>query len=531
MTTIRTSTACLSQLHNSITRTHNLPLKMQVLLVVAMLTPLSASAQAQSSFAFSTNQLCTLPSDGQVSCIVADGFSRILPPPDLPALVAVTSGDAHSCGITVDGQPVCWGNNFYGQITPPPVEQPLTQINAGSNHTCAVDVAGEAICWGLNSNRQLQPPEGARFVQVDAGFTSTCGILENGDITCFSTDSARAPLPLSGPFVNLDFEDTGVCGLTDTGEIRCASGDPINPPRNPPPANGPYTDLAATADAVCGLNLDGALDCSFIRSFDQAIIGTYPIGEQFLSIQSEETALERTDFSRSGPDNSTMCGERLDGSLQCWGSDRNILDSGQQPGNGGTNLIQLELDARIYSVNTVEIFWTPLNRDAVTPAVEIFRNGELLDRVSAMFSYIDNAALPDSTYQLQLVDSAGNIGPLSDVLSVNTETRTVLFNGEPTLTNFTADNLQDVIRGLNFVGLVNGFIVSWDVDPDLVSMVDGYQIRIGGESAGFTSSRLFLSTEGGLDGACFEVIAVGIDGTLLDIISSSSCSSTSGVTG
>ena len=528
MSSSRTSAACLCQLHNTIMRMPNLLWNVQVLLVLALLTPLSANAQvqAQASFSFSTKQLCTLLSDGQVSCFVADGFDRILPPPDLPALIAVSSGDTHSCGITLDGRPVCWGDNNFGKVTPPPIEQPLVQINAGSNHTCAVDVAGEAICWGLNSNLQLEPPESARFVKVDAGFTSTCGILANGDITCFSTDSARAPLPLSGPFVNLDFEDTGVCGLTDAGDIRCVSGDPINPPRNPPPANGPYTDLAATADAVCGLNLDGALDCSFIRSFNQATIGTYPIGEQFLSIQSEETALERTDFSRTGPDSSTMCGERLDGSLQCWGSDRNILDFEQQPVNGGTNLIQLELDARIYSVNTVEIFWTPLNRDALAPEVEIFRNGELLDRVSAMFSYIDNDALADSTYQLQLVDSTGNVGPLSDVLSVNTETRTVLFNGEPVLTisNFTPDNLQDVITGINFVGLANGFIVSWDVDADLVPLVDGYQIRIGGESVGFTRSRLFLSTETSLGGACFEVIAVGIDGTLLDVFSSSSCS-------
>jgi len=498
--------------HASVSRATNQRIKTFLFLVSVLLTPLVAIAQSQSDFSFSTKQLCLLQDDGQVNCTVADGFDRLLPPPD---------------GITLTGQPVCWGSNSFGQTTAPLIELPLTQINAGQNHTCAVDVSGQAVCWGLNGNRQLEPPENAKFVQVDAAFTSSCGILDNGDITCWSTDIARAPAPLTGPFVNLDIEDTGVCGLSDNGEIRCASGDLINPPVNPPPANGPYSDLAATGDAVCGLDSDGLLDCTFFRrGIDDETINSYPIGQQFLAIQSEETGVTSMVASNDPSAGLLMCGERLDGSLQCWGSDSNPLDSEQQPSNSTINSVELDLDARIYGSSSVEIFWSPLSAAQQFSQVEIFRNGELLDTVFARFSYGDRNALPDNTYQIRLVDDTGNVGPLSDPLTVNTETRTVLFNGEAPLTSSEQDstpNVQDLITNSRVVGLTRGFIVAWDTEPELEALVDRYDLRLDKEFIGFTRSRLYVNTITRIDDRCFEIIAVGADGTLLDVAVVGSC--------
>ena len=190
-------------------------------LLALLFVPAVTNAQSQSRYSVGESQLCNLQENGAVNCSVISAFERLLPPEDLPELIAVSSGDTHSCGITLEGEAICWGDNNFGQLDIPAIALPLSQINAGHNHTCAVDAAGEAHCWGLNSNRQTEPPEDAVFTKVHAAFTSSCGILDNGNITCWSTDGERAPADLSGPFIDLDMQSQGVCGLTTSGEILC----------------------------------------------------------------------------------------------------------------------------------------------------------------------------------------------------------------------------------------------------------------------------------------------------------------------
>ena len=398
-------------------------IKLLALLILLHVSPVT-NAQSQSSYSVGESQLCNLLDSGQVDCIVSVGFERLLPPENLPELIAVSSGDTHACGITFDGEATCWGENNFGQLDVPAIPQPLVQINAGHNHTCALDASGEAHCWGLNSNRQTEPPEGALFTKVHAAFTSSCGILTNGNITCWSTDGERAPADLTGPFVDLDMQTQGVCGLTAAGEIVCNS---LINAFSPPLTNGPYIDLATTLGAVCGLNTNNELECS-TTSFD--FLGApdfddYPLGEQFLSIQSAETGFSGIGNSReSGPIGTTLCGERLDGSLQCWSPSAGFPDLDNQSSTSGdlaTNM-RLDMDARIYGGASVEIFWTPVPSAGSTVEVEIFRNGELLDRVTARQSYFDGNALSTNTYQIRLIDNSGNIGPFSPELSVDTAT-------------------------------------------------------------------------------------------------------------
>lgn len=119
-------------------------LKRALLSSAALLSGVAATAHAQSNYSVSDRQLCQLNANGELNCIIGDSALHLSPPPELPALRAVTTGEEHACGITVDGDLVCWGRNFFGQLAVPDLDLPLEQINAGQHHTCAVDTAGEA---------------------------------------------------------------------------------------------------------------------------------------------------------------------------------------------------------------------------------------------------------------------------------------------------------------------------------------------------------------------------------------------------
>ena len=486
--------------------------------IMLLWMPLTVSAQSQSNYSVGESQFCSLQDGGQVNCILRQGFDRLVPPSDLPELTAVTTGDAHACGITFTGEAICWGENNFGQLNVPSVDLPLVQINAGQNHTCAVDSAGAAVCWGLNGNRQLEPPDDAIFTQVDAAFTSSCGILTNGDITCWSTDTSRAPAQVVGPFVDLDISDSGVCGLVTDGSIRCSVGvNDISLLQN-----GPYTDIATTRDALCALSTEGILECE-LASFADTSEEDYPIGEQFSSIQSAETGFSgigsSTEFNRVF--GTTMCGERLDGTFQCWAESTLFPDLSESTPSQPDLVSEqrLDLDARIYGSSVVEIFWTPLSSTGgPVPLVEVFRNGESILTTDAAFSFFDPNASVNNTYQIRLVDDTGNIGPLSDPLTVDTQTRTVLFNGELPVTNATLveEFGEEIFTRVDQRGLTIGFIGFWEVNPAQMSLVDGFEILLGGSSVGFTRSQLYVNTESRLGGRCFEILALDSAGTILD---------------
>lgn len=219
-----------------------------------------------------------------------------------------------------------------------------------------------------------------------------------------------------------------------------------------------------------------------------------------------------------------MCGERFDGSIDCWdeGTDFPDIDNPAPTSENILATTELDMDARVYG-QSVEVFWTPIVAPpTLTPRVQVFRNGELLDTVLARFSYFDVSALPVNRYQIRLIDNAGNVGPLSDVLDVELETNLVLFNGESPVTAAIADipGADSIIEELRSTQIANGYIVYWTVDPDLESEVDGYLVRVGGETQGFTRSRLFVETNASLGGRCIEVIAVDASGAALDSIES-----------
>lgn len=89
------------------------------------------------------------------------------------SFVAITAGEAHTCGLTFGGQIWCWGSNERGQLgnstlgaggpasmSPTPVQvsaQGLVfmAVSAGDQHTCALTTDNRALCWGDNQYGQL----------------------------------------------------------------------------------------------------------------------------------------------------------------------------------------------------------------------------------------------------------------------------------------------------------------------------------------------------------------------------------------
>ncbi len=500
-----------------------------LLSITLLVTPFYAAGETNNRYSFSAAQFCTLDDAGQVDCVLAQGYERLQPPSTLPDLTALTTGEVHACGITVEGKPICWGGNFYGQTNVPDIDGVLTQIDAGANHTCALNTNGEAICWGINSNLQLEPPSGATFSQIDTAGVKSCGLLTEGEVICWSDDARRSPEDIAGPFVKIDLRSGAVCGLTNDGGIRCSDGSAVNQPIRPvtpfitPPDNGPYIDIATSYNAVCGLQTDGTLDCTFLDPEDA---DSYPLGEQFTSIESNETdILISTREAVNGnfayvTSGTAMCGERMDGTLQCW--DQGSIFRGPDKGASASNAelvasFELDLDARIYDSNSVEIFWTPLpfnsigTNDIPQPIVEVYRNGELISNRLARFSFFDSNAVADADYQIRLVDEAGNPGPPSGILSINTNEGSVLYNGEPTLTASSLENLPDVFTNTTTGSLAVGIVIAWEVNSSIESMIDGYEIRVNGSSVGFTRSQLFVDTRTPQANRCVEIIAIGFD--------------------
>ena len=90
-----------------------------------------------------------------------------VPVTGLTGAMAVVAGRHFSCALIVGGTVQCWGFNVFGELgngqagitstVPVPVANltDVVALGSGDHHTCAASVAGTVECWGWNLHGQL----------------------------------------------------------------------------------------------------------------------------------------------------------------------------------------------------------------------------------------------------------------------------------------------------------------------------------------------------------------------------------------
>jgi alpha-tubulin suppressor-like RCC1 family protein len=128
------------------------------------------------------------------------------------ALVRLSAGFKHACGVDQFGQVLCWGQNRNGEVGdststdasgPTVISGPdrYHSVSAHSiGHTCAVTIDGAGRCWGNNRSGQLGNLNVAatstvpvsvagarRWTVISTGGFHTCGITVDDKTLCWGS--------------------------------------------------------------------------------------------------------------------------------------------------------------------------------------------------------------------------------------------------------------------------------------------------------------------------------------------------------
>jgi alpha-tubulin suppressor-like RCC1 family protein len=92
-------------------------------------------------------------------------------PPEAGAITSITAGPHHTCALDDADALWCWGSNDNGQLmlepdkggndvytlVPVPIDlgEGVIAVTSGQTHTCAVTDAARILCWGTNTSGQI----------------------------------------------------------------------------------------------------------------------------------------------------------------------------------------------------------------------------------------------------------------------------------------------------------------------------------------------------------------------------------------
>jgi alpha-tubulin suppressor-like RCC1 family protein len=304
---------------------------------------------------------------------------------DAPALVSLTAGTTHTCGLDADGIAYCWGSDRDGQLgrgaeateqcaAIPCASRPgqvagglrFRTLSAGDRFTCGVAEDGAAYCWGLNdlgqlgtaadqeqctdarcSRTPLPVADAPEFSTVSAGTFHACALTGGGKAYCWGwmqRTGASSPmfLPDATPvsddlsFVQIEAGGLHTCALTAAEQAYCwgidalGAGPTLLESEVPVAVVGGLRFRAITSARYtsCAIDPDGAAYCWGPNG--EGEIGRGPVGS---TVRFDEPAAVSGGFrftSLAGGSGS-YCGITTGGTTVCWGrGTEGQLGSGHQ---------------------------------------------------------------------------------------------------------------------------------------------------------------------------------------------------------
>jgi alpha-tubulin suppressor-like RCC1 family protein len=230
-------------------------------------------------------------------------------------VMAIVTGEQHTCAIDSASNAHCWGYNNYGQLgnntsgsgqdklkpvavstSSPSVltSGSVLSITAGGNHTCVIATDNKAYCWGLNDNGQLGN-DSKTNKSVAVAVLSTGNMISNKTILNISTgDQYTCVIASDAQVYCWGLNDNGQLGNDSTSERRT----PVAV-KTTSVVGGKATDIVSTGRT----NLLRKSDGLSWRQYER---------------KGLTTRFERP-WKQIGSGSHHSCALTLDGQVYCWG--------------------------------------------------------------------------------------------------------------------------------------------------------------------------------------------------------------------
>lgn len=290
-------------------------------------------------------------SDAGHDAFVRSDAGLVCPTPTTTRALAVAADAA--CRVTTAGELECWGMNAWGLlggdaswVEPHVMRRPevanVVEVVLGFAHACVLHDDGGVSCWGDNRGHGLGD---GTFLSSDrptrvAGLTEADHLIVGNDVTCAHERSGAWicwGLGNVGTRVFGALEITAPTEVPDLrGALRVALG-PVSAVLRPDghvdssraaaayeayevPAITDAIDVASAGFLACALHATGRVSCW------HAIDGG--------NSEPEDVGLDDVQALVSSPVSFSLCAQRGDGSLFCWGSDHSLEPLTQVAGIG-----------------------------------------------------------------------------------------------------------------------------------------------------------------------------------------------------
>ncbi len=310
-------------------------------------------------------------------CNLAFGLHEVIPDEldvDAPVVItqnwaAVSVGAYHACGLKTDASAWCWGRNESGQLGQPigtvvEADRPMrvdattwSEISTSTNHTCGIRTDNTLWCWGADYRGSLgsNQVEGAMLAMPTqvAGMWShvaietyhSCAISSAGALSCWGSNvygqlgtgmtdpdpvARTTPMQIAeaGPWASVAVGLHATCaikaadrslwcwGRNNYGGLGTTPAMSVPTPQHVGTAM--WKSVALGVLFTCGITTDGAALCMGLNS--EGELGNDTTMEHTTPAPVDGQHTDWVDITTGW---FHACGRRSDGTMYCWGSNRN----------------------------------------------------------------------------------------------------------------------------------------------------------------------------------------------------------------